>query len=159
MKKCRRGHEFTPDNTYVDPSSGRQRCQECRRIYRGQYKPAPKALPVDWDEFLDAYQNPEDGWWEQAACSGEDTALFFPSNNEFAVYMTAISVCAECPVRIQCLAANVSEEHGVFGGTGQGWRKEARKKLRRRGLLDERRMTWADDIYYSRVRDRQRARL
>lgn len=29
---CHGGHEYTPDNTYVNPSSGHRHCRECRRI-------------------------------------------------------------------------------------------------------------------------------
>lgn len=29
---CQRGHEFTPENTYVVPSTGNRRCRECIRI-------------------------------------------------------------------------------------------------------------------------------
>lgn len=28
---CIHGHEFTPENTYVNPSSGSRQCRECRR--------------------------------------------------------------------------------------------------------------------------------
>lgn len=27
---CYRGHEFTPENTYIFPSSGKARCRQCR---------------------------------------------------------------------------------------------------------------------------------
>jgi hypothetical protein len=38
---CGKGHEFTPDNTYVDPSGGRQ-CRTCRRDrQRDRYSEAP----------------------------------------------------------------------------------------------------------------------
>ena len=30
--KCRNGHEYTPENTYLDPTKGTVRCRECARI-------------------------------------------------------------------------------------------------------------------------------
>jgi hypothetical protein len=35
---CLRGHEFTPDNTYIDPSRGERVCRECKRIRDRQRK-------------------------------------------------------------------------------------------------------------------------
>lgn len=29
---CKRGHEFTPENTYIQPSTNGRRCLECKRI-------------------------------------------------------------------------------------------------------------------------------
>jgi hypothetical protein len=29
---CDRGHEFTPENTYVPPSRDHRACRECRRL-------------------------------------------------------------------------------------------------------------------------------
>lgn len=31
---CPHGHEFTPENTYLDPSTGHRRCRACKRRYR-----------------------------------------------------------------------------------------------------------------------------
>ncbi len=33
--KCKRGHEFTPENTYINPSSGGRQCRQCIRDARG----------------------------------------------------------------------------------------------------------------------------
>ena len=34
---CHRGHEFTPENTYVTPGSGIRHCWACRRDYAREY--------------------------------------------------------------------------------------------------------------------------
>ena len=31
---CKRGHEFTPENTYVIPASGSRQCLQCKPIHR-----------------------------------------------------------------------------------------------------------------------------
>lgn len=31
---CKRGHEFTPENTYVEPSGRRRRCLACARAWK-----------------------------------------------------------------------------------------------------------------------------
>ncbi|QAY14157.1 HNH endonuclease [Mycobacterium phage Colt] len=36
---CKRGHEFTPENTYMNPSSGGRQCRQCVRDKRGTKKP------------------------------------------------------------------------------------------------------------------------
>lgn len=40
---CIRGHEFTPDNTYVKPSTGKRSCRACRRIHRDEYEARRRA--------------------------------------------------------------------------------------------------------------------
>jgi len=37
---CRRGHEFTPENTYVFPNGKKRTCKECRRITNEKKKKA-----------------------------------------------------------------------------------------------------------------------
>ena len=38
---CKRGHEYTPENTYVEPGAGHRRCRTCRRMEAGRQ---PKAV-------------------------------------------------------------------------------------------------------------------
>jgi len=64
-------------------------------------------------------------WQRRAACRGLDPDLFFPDRGKPATY--AKRVCADCPVRTECLAYGFKEEHGVWGGTT----REDRKKMRR----------------------------
>jgi hypothetical protein len=35
---CKHGHEFTPENTYVYPASGRRDCRKCRTAYRAKHR-------------------------------------------------------------------------------------------------------------------------
>ena len=66
----------------------------------------------------------EYGWQWRAACRGEDATLFFPPNHaenreERAVReRRAKTICARCPVRIDCLeyALRTREQHGIWGG-------------------------------------------
>ena len=76
---------------------------EARRL------PAPRQ--GDWD------------WQMQAACRGQDTALFYHPENERGPSrvrreMRAKSICATCPVVNPCLrwALAAREPYGVWGG-------------------------------------------
>jgi WhiB family transcriptional regulator, redox-sensing transcriptional regulator len=59
-------------------------------------------------------------WWQAAACGGMDGDLFFPPNAGGVEAARAKRVCAACPVRQQCLVAELAapwERHGIVGGT------------------------------------------
>ena len=36
--RCRYGHEFTPENTYIQPSTGGRRCLMCKRENAWRYR-------------------------------------------------------------------------------------------------------------------------
>lgn len=63
-------------------------------------------------------------WWEQAVCARVDPEVWFPASRRIAELNRAKELCADCPVRAQCLdeamraegAAGASNRSGVFGG-------------------------------------------
>lgn len=80
------------------------------------------------------------GWQFEAACRGEDSALFFAPGyferreEKAAREVRAKAICARCPVRGECLefALRVREAHGVWGGLNE---QERRQVLRQRRAL------------------------
>jgi len=66
-------------------------------------------------------------WTQQAACRGTETEIFFPANP--AEEAEALSICASCPVRTQCLdyAIRNRETYGIWGGATP----EQRRRMRR----------------------------
>jgi len=77
------------------------------------------------------------GWQFEAACRGEDSALFFAPGyferreERAARELRAKALCDRCPVRETCLefALAVNESHGVWGGLNE---QERRQLLRQR---------------------------
>lgn len=59
---------------------------------------------------------PETDFFEDAACQGADTSVFFPVSDTYADEAKAI--CATCPVAEQCLeyAVATHQSDGVWGG-------------------------------------------
>lgn len=53
----------------------------------------------------------EPRWWEEGACVGMDTMLFYPEYS--AEPAKALAVCRLCPVRQECLEAALEEEIGT----------------------------------------------
>lgn len=56
-------------------------------------------------------------WRAHAACRGIDPATFFPTSADAAGLKYALSICAACPVKAECLEANLWEQDGIWGGT------------------------------------------
>lgn len=79
------------------------------------------------------------GWQFDAACRGEDSALFFAPNyfekrsEKEGREARAKAICDRCPVRAQCLdyALKIREPHGIWGGLNEF---ERRQLLRQRAL-------------------------
>lgn len=61
-------------------------------------------------------------WREQAACAGQNPAIFFPAHRH---PKTAKRICGTCPVRSPCLAfaLRTGSEDGVWGGLDQDERR------------------------------------
>lgn len=61
-------------------------------------------------------------WMTDAACVGKPTEWFFPETGnkglDNALYDKGRAVCAECPVRAECLAVALErrEQFGLWGG-------------------------------------------
>lgn len=65
----------------------------------------------------------------RAACAGANTDLWFP---EDASRLEAQAICAECPVRRECLdyAIDAGENYGIWGGETERSRRLIRKRRR-----------------------------
>jgi len=59
-------------------------------------------------------------WFDQAACRGRETALFFPNEAHAGardVFAAARLICARCPVTEPCAELGMAEpESGMWGG-------------------------------------------
>lgn len=63
-----------------------------------------------------------DAWWDEAACAGMDTNVFF--GERAGTNNIALRICRDCPVMFDCRAATDRDEkglrrdriRGIFGG-------------------------------------------
>jgi WhiB family redox-sensing transcriptional regulator len=79
-------------------------------------------------------ESPDDyDWMLRAHCRGASPSEFFPSDGVGVEF--AQRICANCPVRVECLeyALKFRIEHGVWGGASE---RERRRILRRRRQLN-----------------------
>lgn len=87
----------------------------------------------EWDDDIT--------WQELALCRGADANLFFaPQHQEskeerLAREDEAKSICARCPVRVECLAFALAtrEPHGIWGGMNEIERRRVLEEERRAG--------------------------
>jgi Transcription factor WhiB len=68
-------------------------------------------------------------WTEQALCRQMDPEDFFPPKGDAGTQ--AKQVCAQCPVRAECLdyAITADEKHGIWGGLNRAERQRAGQAL------------------------------
>lgn len=66
----------------------------------------------------------ENGWRKRAACIGKPPWMFFPARGDWRGLDAAKAVCATCPVQAECLAANLDQRDGVFGGLSAHERRD-----------------------------------
>ena len=65
------------------------------------------------------------------ACAGQDTELFFPDRG--GRVSRARSICARCPVRVECLDYALDHfEVGVWGGLTEEERRAERRRRKHR---------------------------
>jgi len=86
-------------------------------------------------------EDPEDcgdSWRDEAACAGVPLRLFFPNRGDDDGVVDAKRICRACPVRAQCLEANLHELDGIFGGTTERERHLLRDALRSRREVADR---------------------
>jgi WhiB family redox-sensing transcriptional regulator len=79
-----------------------------------------------------SYQRGDD-WREYALCTQTDPDDFHPLDGDRAAARRAKKVCAECPVRAECLtwALDHDERFGVWVGTTERERRDMRRKHKR----------------------------
>lgn len=75
-------------------------------------------------------------WVHRARCKDEDPELFFPvgtTGSAAAQIVAAKGICAQCPVRMQCLewAMATGQDSGVWGGMSEEERRSLRRARRR----------------------------
>lgn len=128
--RCPREHPRTPENTYTKPD-GSITCRSCAteatrrsraRKRNRQEANTEAAMERKYAKRLDLT------WHNQAKCRGMDVSTFyapdiadFPSRDLFTIAVknqeaAAKRICQSCPVRKKCLADNLHDEYGVFGG-------------------------------------------
>jgi WhiB family redox-sensing transcriptional regulator len=84
-------------------------------------------LMLEMAEMLEARADQAE-WRHRRACKGKPSWMFFPARGDSKTLDAAKAVCATCPVSAQCLAANLGQKVGVWGGTSENERRALRKQ-------------------------------
>jgi WhiB family transcriptional regulator, redox-sensing transcriptional regulator len=75
---------------------------------------------------------PRPAWYDRAACRAFGPQIFYTEGHGagwMSVQMVrrAKRICADCPVRADCLAASIDEPYGIWGGTTSLERRHIRQ--------------------------------
>lgn len=75
---------------------------------------------------------PERTWTRHAACQGHDPDLWFLDQHDGS-YTEARTICADCPVKTECLAwaVETNTQFGMWGGLAPHQRQHLRRSRRR----------------------------
>ena len=78
--------------------------------------------------YVEAIEEPDKSWQDQANCLGVDPDLFFPERG--ASTKEAKEVCRGCVVREECLefALSNGEKFGIWGGMSERERRRIRRQ-------------------------------
>jgi WhiB family transcriptional regulator, redox-sensing transcriptional regulator len=70
------------------------------------------------------------GWMARGKCREMDPAIFFPSDGTGVT--VAQVICADCPVKVECLEYALAErvDHGVWGGASERQRRRILSRQR-----------------------------
>lgn len=77
-------------------------------------------------------------WMADGLCADRPPSLFFPSDG--VGVDVARKVCADCPVKAQCLEYAIENriDHGVWGGTSERERRRIHKRRAAERLISVR---------------------
>lgn len=67
-------------------------------------------------------------WRRRSACKTKPKWVFFPARGDNETTDAAKAICATCPVKAECLAANLHERDGVWGGLSANERRALRRE-------------------------------
>jgi WhiB family redox-sensing transcriptional regulator len=70
--------------------------------------------------------------WTEGLCTQTDPDIFFPEKGDHTTSHAAKSVCASCPLVVECLmgAIDRNEEFGIWGGSSYKNRLDIKKGRR-----------------------------
>lgn len=97
-------------------------------------------MDISWEEYKDKLYRSRLDWQNDSACRSIETAKMYPSS-EKNQGVVAETICAPCPVRLNCLvyALAYDEQFGVWGGTTEKERAKFQKELKEFTTLSVRR--------------------